>query len=54
MGQYSRREAYIATADSGVFDSDEDIVGILQRWDGAVFEFELLDAFEDEGVVLYC
>lgn len=47
-------EAYIAAADPGVFDPDEDIVGILQCWDWAVFEFEGLDAFEDERAVLFC
>jgi hypothetical protein len=44
--------AYIAAADAGVFDLDEDVVGVFEVGDGAVFEFDFVDAFEDEGEVL--
>jgi hypothetical protein len=35
---------YIAAANTGVADVDDDIVGVLELGDGAVFEFDLVDA----------
>jgi hypothetical protein len=43
---------HIAAADAGVFDVDEDVVRGLEGGDGAVFEFDGVGAFEDEGEVL--
>jgi hypothetical protein len=47
------RWTYVAAADTGVADVDEDIVGVLEGRDGAVFEFDFVNAFEDEGEVLW-
>lgn len=44
---------YIATANTGVADVDDDIVGVLELGDRAVFEFDLVNALEDEGEVLW-
>lgn len=46
------RGTYITAADSGVFDVDEDIVGVAQGRNGAVFEFDLVNALEDKGQIL--
>jgi hypothetical protein len=46
------RGTYITPADSGVFDVDQDIVGVLEGGNGAVFEFDLVNTLEDEGEVL--
>jgi hypothetical protein len=48
------RGTYITAADSGVFDVDEDIVGVAQSRNGAVFEFDLVNALKDEGQILFC
>lgn len=47
------RGTYITAADSGVFDVDEDIVGVAQSGNGAVFEFDLVNALEDKGQILF-
>jgi hypothetical protein len=39
---------YITTADTGVLDIDDDIVGVLQLGHWAVFKFDLVNALEDE------
>lgn len=44
---------YIAAANTGVADVDDDIVGVLELGDRAVFEFDLVNALEDEGEVLW-
>lgn len=46
--------AYVTATDSGVFDVDEDIVGVDDFGDWAFLELDLFDAFEDEGEVLCC
>lgn len=43
---------YIAATDTGVLDIDEHIVRVLQLRNGTVFEFDLVDAFQDKGKVL--
>lgn len=35
---------YIAAANTGVADVDDDIVGVLELGDGAVFELDLVNA----------
>lgn len=52
QGSSAFRGTYITPADSGVFDVDQDIVGVLEGWNGAVFEFDLVNALKDEGEVL--
>lgn len=44
---------YITAADSGILDINDHVVIALQLRDGAVFEFDLVDALQDEGKVLY-
>ena len=39
---------YIATTDTSEFDIDENIMGVLQFWDRAVFEGDLMDARKDK------
>jgi hypothetical protein len=43
---------YITTAYSCEFDIDNHVVGGLDFGDWSVFEFDFVDAFEDEGEVL--
>jgi len=43
---------YVAAADAGVFDVDEDIVGAFDGGDGAVFEFDVVWLVQYEGEVL--
>lgn len=47
------RGTYITAADSGVFDVDKDIVGVAQGRNGAVLEFDLVNALEDKGQILF-
>lgn len=44
---------YITTANTGVADVDDDIVGVLELGKGAIFEFDLVNSFKDEGEVLH-
>lgn len=46
------RRTYIAAADAGEFDLDDDIVGVFEFGDGAVFELNFVDFLEDERWVL--
>jgi hypothetical protein len=48
------RVTYITAANSGIFDVDEDIVGVLQGGDWAVFKFDLVNALQDKGQILLC
>lgn len=48
------RVTYITAADSGVFDVDQDIVGVFQGGNWAVFEFDLVNALQDKGQILLC
>lgn len=45
-------ETHIAAADAGPIDSDEDVVVGLEVGDGAVFEFNFVGRFKDEGEIL--
>lgn len=43
---------YIAPADAGIFDLNEDIIWIFDLWYRPVLEFDLVDAFQHEREVL--
>jgi hypothetical protein len=43
---------HVAAANAGEFDVDEDIVGVGDGGDGAVFELDGVGLFEDEGEIL--
>lgn len=43
----------VTTADTGVFDFDEDAIRILDFWDGSILELDRLHTFEYEREVLF-
>lgn len=43
---------HITTADTGKPDIDENIMGVLDFWNGAVLKLDLMNPFEDKGQVL--